>query len=291
MFNIIELYSLYLYQRLLCQTFQLSIGRPVTLDVNAPIEGKGIQSIDVGFRLIDALLEADGPMPLKDLSAAADMSPSKAHNYIVSFRRVRMMAQDSETGHYMLGPAALELGLVYLARRGGLNVAERAILLIRERGKLSSGLFVSIWSEKGPVIVVRDEGVSGVPYDLRVGHHSSPLYTATGRTFLAYLPRSVTAPVVAAAEGDTVSPWGGRARVLSEKELEAELAKIRRDGIAVVNDLRIPGMTGITAPVLDHRGGLDAVITMIGVSGSFDTRADGIVATELRDAIAKARQG
>lgn len=261
------------------------------MDGITPVEGKGIQSIEVGFRLIDALLDAGGPMPLKDLAAAADMSPSKAHNYIVSFRRVRMMAQDSETGHYMLGPAALELGLVYLARRGGLNVAERAILLIRERGKLSSGLFVSIWSEKGPVIVVRDEGVSGVPYDLRVGHHSSPLYTATGRTFLAFLPYSVTAPVVAAAEGDTVSPWGGKARVLSEMELETELAKIRRDGIAVVTDLRIPGMTGITAPVLDHRGGLDAVITMIGVSGSFDTRPEGIVATELRDAIAAARQG
>jgi DNA-binding IclR family transcriptional regulator len=259
------------------------------LNGNAPVEGKGIQSIDVGFRLIETLLEAGRPMALKDLAAAADMSPSKAHNYIVSFRRVRMISQDTETGHYMLGAIALDLGLAYLARRGGLNVAERAIRLIRERGKLSSGLFVSIWSEKGPVIVVRDEGVSGVPYDLRVGHHSSPLYTATGRTFLAYLPGSITAPIIAAAAGDTESPWGGRARVLSQTELDAELTKIRRDGIAVVTDLRIPGMTGITAPVLDHREGLDAVVTMIGVTGSFDMRPDGAVAMELREAIASAK--
>lgn len=260
------------------------------MDEIAPIEGKGIQSIEVGFRLVEALLDAGRPLPLKVLSAAADMSPSKAHNYIVSFRRARMISQEAETGHYMLGPIALELGLVYLARRGGLNVAERAIRHIRERGKLTSGLFVSIWSEKGPVIVVCDEGVSGVPYDLRVGHHSSPLYTATGRTFLAYLPRSITAPVVAAAEGDTLSPWGGKARVLSEKELDAELEKIKADGVAVVDDIRIPGMAGISAPVLDHRGAIDAVVTMIGVSGSFDTAADGAVATELREAIATARQ-
>ncbi len=257
---------------------------------NVPVEGKGIQSIDVGFRLIVSLLEAGRPMPLKDLAAAADMSPSKAHNYIVSFRRVRMISQDTETGHYMLGPIALDLGLVYLARRGGLSVAERAIQLIRERGKLSSGLFVSIWSEKGPVIVVRDEGVSGVPYDLRVGHHSSPVYTATGRMFLAYLPRSITAPIIAAAAGDTESPWGGKAHILSNAELDTELATIRDDGIAVVTDLRIPGMTGITAPVLDHRDGLDAVITMIGVTGSFDMRPDGAVAQELREAIAMARR-
>jgi len=260
------------------------------LDENAAVEGKGIQSIEVGFRLVEALLDAGRPLPLKDLSAAAGMSPSKAHNYIVSFRRVGMISQETETGHYMLGPIALELGLVYLARRGGLKVAERAIRLIRELGRLTSGLFVAIWSEKGPVIVVCDEGVSGVPYDLRVGHHSSPLYTATGRTFLAYLPRSITAPVVATAEGDTLSPWGGKARVLSETELDAALEKIRTNGVAVVDGIRIPGMVGISAPVLDHRGAIDAVVTMIGVSGSFDTTPNGAVATELREAIATARQ-
>ena len=57
-----------------------------------------------------------------------------------------------------------------------------------------------------------------------------------------------------------------------------------------MTDLRIPGMTGIAAPVLDHRDKLDAVVTMIGVSGSFDMAADGPVATELRDAIAAARR-
>lgn len=260
------------------------------MDGASPVDGKGIQSIDVGFRLIAALMASGRPMPLKDLAAAAEMSPSKAHNYIVSFRRIRLMAQDSDTGYYSLGPIALDLGLSYLARRSGLNVGERAIQIIRENGKLSSGLFVSIWSEKGPVIVVRDEGVSGVPYDLRVGHHSSPVYTATGRTFLAFLPRSVTEPIIAAAAGDTVSPWGGKARELSGKELDAELEKIRQDGIAVVTDLRIPGMTGISAPVLDHRGGLDAVLTMIGVTGSFDMKPNGAVATELRNAIAAAKR-
>lgn len=255
------------------------------------VEAKGIQSIDVGFRLVAALLEAGRPLPLKLLAAEAGMSPSKAHNYLVSFRRIGLVVKDEETGHYRLGPMSGDLGLAYLAQRSGLSVAERAIRLIRERGALRSGLFVSIWSEKGPVIVACDEGVSGVPYDLRVGHHSSPVYTATGRMFLAYLPQSMTAPVIAAAAGETVSPWGGRARELHAPELERELKKIREDGIAVVTDLRIPGMTGIAAPVLDHRDKLDAVVTMIGVTGSFDMAPDGDVATELRSAISTARRG
>ena len=43
--------------------------------------------------------------------------------------------------------------------------------------------------------------------------------------------------------------------------------------------------------MLDHRGKLDAVVTMIGVSGSFDMDPDGTVATELREAIAAAQRG
>jgi len=260
------------------------------MDGGAHIEGKGIQSIDVGFRLLHALVEAGCPLPLKELAAAANMTPSKAHNYIVSFRRIRMIVKEAESGHYCLGPMTGDLGLSYLAQRDGLSVAERAIRIIRERGRLQYGLFVSIWSEKGPVIVACDEGGSGVPYELRVGHHSSPIYTATGRMFLAHLPRSVTAPVIAAAVGETTSPWGGQAQKLTEAELECELSDIWKFGIAVVTDLRIPGMTGIAAPVLDHRDKLDAVVTMIGVSGSFDMTPDGTEATEMLNAIAAAQR-
>ena len=49
-------------------------------------------------------------------------------------------------------------------------------------------------------------------------------------------------------------------------------------------------MTGIAAPVLDHRDKLDAVVTMIGVSGSFDMAPDGTEATEMLNAIAAAQR-
>ena len=48
---------------------------------------RGIQSIDTGIRLLEVLQNADGPMPLKDLSARSDMDPSSAHRYLASFVR------------------------------------------------------------------------------------------------------------------------------------------------------------------------------------------------------------
>ena len=123
---------------------RLSVAEGIALDGSTQTDAKGIQSIDVGFRLVQALLEAGQPLPLKTLAAAADMSPSKAHNYIVSFRRVRMVSKDLETGHYGLGPMVGELGLSYLAQRDGLNVGERAIRVIRERVKKKAWIATSM---------------------------------------------------------------------------------------------------------------------------------------------------
>jgi DNA-binding IclR family transcriptional regulator len=40
---------------------------------------RSIQSIEIGGRLLNALALQSGPMSLKELAQAADMTPSKAH--------------------------------------------------------------------------------------------------------------------------------------------------------------------------------------------------------------------
>ena len=73
----------------------------------------GIQSVEVAARLLDAMAAADGPVPLKELADAAGMAASKAHRYIVSMCRTGMMEQDSATGMYNFGRAALATILSY----------------------------------------------------------------------------------------------------------------------------------------------------------------------------------
>ena len=74
-------------------------------------ERAGIQSVEVGFALLDVLARAPGPLMLRDLAAAAGMSAAKAHRYLVSFQRLALVTQDSRNNRYDLGPAALRLGL------------------------------------------------------------------------------------------------------------------------------------------------------------------------------------
>ena len=52
---------------------------------------RGIQSIEVGGQLLRALVHSGRPMALKDLAREADMSPAKAHPYMVSFGRLGLI--------------------------------------------------------------------------------------------------------------------------------------------------------------------------------------------------------
>ena len=70
---------------------------------------RGIQSIETGARLLNALVDACAPLALGELSSRAGMGPAKAHPYLVSFIRVGLVRQCSSTGHYDLGPFAREI--------------------------------------------------------------------------------------------------------------------------------------------------------------------------------------
>ena len=69
-------------------------------------ERAGIQSVEVGFALLDVLAQAPGPLMLRDLASAAGMSAAKAHRYLVSFQRLSLVVQDANT-RYELGPATV----------------------------------------------------------------------------------------------------------------------------------------------------------------------------------------
>src|SRR3546814_13316605 len=90
---------------------------------NAQEGRRSIQSVETGFPLLAALVEADTPLTLRDLASRAGMTSAKAHPYLVSFTRVGLVQQDDSTGQYELGPFALQMGLVSLQRLDPARVA------------------------------------------------------------------------------------------------------------------------------------------------------------------------
>jgi DNA-binding IclR family transcriptional regulator len=236
---------------------------------------RSIQSVEFGFRLIRALEEADGPLSLKELSARAGMPASKAHLYLVSFRRVGMVLQELG-GQYALGPYALQLGLASLRRLDVGRLGRTALdELSREAGEAS---YLAVWGNRGPAIIMRVDGPRPIPMSLQVGYVLPVIPTATGRIFLSYMPRAATAEVVQhERDGD---PRSG----LSGADIDKIISETRARGLSRTDGLLNIGFTALSAPVLAHDGALAAAITVIGPSGGIDTTLNGRTARLLRRA-------
>jgi DNA-binding IclR family transcriptional regulator len=110
----------------------------------------GIQSIEVGFRLLDVLTNEPRAMMLRDLAQRAGMSPAKAHRYLVSFQRLGLASQDPVSGRYELGGFALQMGLARLARVDGVKLARIALTELRDR--LDQTVGIAVWGNQGPTV-------------------------------------------------------------------------------------------------------------------------------------------
>lgn len=229
---------------------------------------KGIQSVEVGLRVLDVLTRADGALALKDISRLTGLSASQAHRYLASLMRQDMVMQDPTTGRYDLGKAALRVGLAALNRLDMVQVAEEGLRTLVTR--VSQTAMLAIWGERGPTAVRWRRGRSLIFASVGVGASFPLLQSATGNVFLAYLPASITRPIVEAELTDAATRGVKRA----EADVETIIATVRRQRYAELDDHFVPGIWALGAPIFDFQGEIVAALTLMGNASDGDEARD-----------------
>jgi DNA-binding IclR family transcriptional regulator len=114
--------------------------------------------------------------------------------------------------------------------------------------------------------------------------------TASGRLFAAYGPQGAVLEALAhearmappAPARPARAKLGGRFGLGAA--FDAEVEQVRRQGIACVDGVAVPGVSAVAVPVFDAQGRLVLSLTAIGPSAMFDSSAAGSVVRELRPA-------
>ena len=230
---------------------------------------RGIQSIEVGGRLLLVLAGSGRPLALKDLALAAGMTPAKAHPYLVSFGKLGLITQDAGSGRYGLGPLAMQLGLISLQQYDPVRLATaRLPELARSQGHMVA---LAVWGNQGPTIVRTEEPPTPVHVAMRHGTVMSVRGTASGRLFAAFLP---AAQVQAVLDADPAP-----ARAVAD--FEREVQQVRHSGLAHAVDSALPGISALAAPVFDAAGQMVLSLTVIGPGAMLDTQRDSPAALAL----------
>lgn len=241
------------------------------------LEGKhGVQSLEVGMSILKAMAAGRRSMMLKDIAAAAGMSPSKVHRYLVSLIRSGLVEQDRLTSRYDLGPFALNLGLVALDRVDRIRLGLAAIADLRDATNETTSL--AVWSDSGPVIVRWERPRRPVTVNVVTGTSLSLLSSAAGRVFAAWLPeRQTEALMLKEIEAGKVPPG-----VHTLAEARALLGDVRARGMAVVSSgYYARGVEAAAAPVFNFKNEITMAIALVGVEGSMDLSAESPALAEL----------
>jgi len=245
------------------------------------LEGKhGVQSLEVGMGILKAMVFGKRSMMLKDIAAAADMPPSKAHRYLVSLIRSGLVEQDPLTSRYNLGPFALNIGLVAIDRLDRIRLGLTAISELRDAVNETTAL--AVWGDNGPVIVRWERPRRPITVNVVTGTTLSLLSSAVGRVFGAWLPPAQTRAIL---QRELDARKNLPAGVETLDDADALLADVRGKGVAAISgNYMFRGVEAVAAPVFNFKNELTMSIVLVGVEGSIDMRDESPVIAHLKDA-------
>ncbi|HWI85862.1 MAG TPA: helix-turn-helix domain-containing protein [Sphingomonas sp.] len=217
---------------------------------------KGIQSVEIAAHILDVVVEAPRPLRLKDVAQMAGLAPNKVRMYLVSLIRVGLIEQNEEHGLYAVGRKALHLGILALGQEGLLNLARQAALKLGD--DIGDAVLLSVWDRDRSVIIAHSEN-GALPMTFRVGK-TTPLDTATGTVFSAYLAEALAA---------------GREKLQREwlAGLPDAIAAVHARGFAMASQLTLhegvtlSGYGAVAAPIFGRDGRLAYVLTALFATG------------------------
>ncbi len=133
-------------------------------------------------------------------------------------------------------------------------VSRGADLLSELTTDLKTSGHLSIWGERGPVIIRTKHGGPPVISTMGLGTILPLFRSSTGRVFLGFMPKVATQDVLMPEQAQLDIPT---------KEIDTVSDNIRAKGHALIAGELVPGLCAIALPVFHHDSSLACVVTLV----------------------------
>lgn len=220
----------------------------------------GVQSLEVGLAVLNALIANRAPMMLKELAEQLSMHPAKVHRYVVSLVRMNY-AKQMEDSRYTLGDQAWRLGMNCIQRTDAIQISQPMIYDLHR--KIDCGLQISKWTSQGPLIVQWMEPDQQVSVITRVGSIMPLLNSATGRAYAAFMAEDIVRPQL---EQEWLQKQAQRQDVYPANWAEFQEMKqvVLQKGAATVSGDMLVGVNAICVPIFNIHGEIEFCIAALG---------------------------
>jgi IclR family transcriptional regulator, pca regulon regulatory protein len=221
------------------------------------LAGRGsdfVQSLERGLSVVRAFDQQRPELTLSEVAAVTGVTRAVARRFLLTLEALGYVR--SEGRYFSLTAKVLELGYAYLSSLTLPEVAEPHLeALVAEVNESSS---VSVLDGLDVVYVARVPVSRIMTVSISVGTRFPAYATSMGRVLLAGLTEDKLEAYLTAVR---LSPLTTRT-LRSEPELRAELARVRAQGWALVNQELEEGLRALAAPIRDRNGKVVAAMNV-----------------------------
>jgi IclR family transcriptional regulator, KDG regulon repressor len=154
-----------------------------------PIDKSGpalLESVDIVFRLLDALSSARRPLGVTELADIVEEPKPRVYRHLASMRQMGAVEQDSATEKYRLGAKLVVYGAAASEQFDLRAIADP--YLTRLRDSLGQSAVLSVVTHDSALVVAAVDSNNGVCITVKPGNRVPSHCSAQGRLVLAFLP-------------------------------------------------------------------------------------------------------
>ncbi len=229
-------------------------------------------SVVKAFEILSLFGEGREEICAATLKAHLGMNAVTAHRFLRTLEETGMVVAASR-GHYRPGFALADLG-ARAAAPGNLVPVVQPILE-RLTGEIGEATMATLFDGEKVVCIARAVPDRPLFVDVRRGTRLEAHCTAHGKSWLAHLPPADLERWFDTAERVAMT----RSTMVARPELEEELAKVRRTGLAFNRGEREAQINAVAVPSLSRTGRMICALSAFGSAARFGEAAmEGFVA-------------
>ncbi|SJZ84539.1 transcriptional regulator, IclR family [Enhydrobacter aerosaccus] len=229
--------------------------RPQTARVE-PKKRARSQSLERGLDVLETVAAEGGELGVRELARRCSLSPSIVQRLVSSLAGRGYLEKNRDTARYRLGHRALALGASGEGAFDYVVAARRELEQMAHQHHLNGFVSVLRGGRAIYLLAVQADG----PVAIKVSPGSEmPLHsTSAGKVLLASLSDGEARKVLGPRKLTAITPH----TITDPGMLVASLAKVRRQGFALVNEENIPGVLSVGAPICDRTGAVIAALSV-----------------------------
>jgi len=220
----------------------------------------GAQALSKGLSLLTLIADAPHPLPFGELCRYSGLPKSTLHRILQTLIEYRLVRVDEASQTYRLGTRLFEMAHQVWSDFDLRSAAEPELLRLRELAQETTRL--GVLEGRDILIIDQRDHVQAMRLANGVGSRLPAAATSIGKAVMSHRPPEELQRYLTNASLTPLTPHS----ILDLGELQREMDLIKARGYAVSVEESALGVSGVAAPILDHRGEAIGAVSISGPS-------------------------